>query len=302
MILETFPMPLIYSRLERTQLAHTASHEICRAAPFFFPPAPILLPDNSKHLTDLYIDNRPATCLLDNKRLVNQFVQIARFHSFTLKVSLVCLACLLASIGQLAPRNQHIAYSIATSRGSFDSSEAETMLECAHCDVLIPLEDLARHKPRSSLTLTAELLSQVLEPQHLEQCCGRLAGKLLREDDTKMSVAAVSEFGLFPSKTIDSLSGMPMPSLLICSIACSIIGGYAVLFMISYFCAFLINLFTILLRNTTYYKNAVFNLYYELRVRGKDCKVLVLLYRLLCTITVYMYSEHDVSIYFITIV
>ena len=200
--------------------------DLPRCSPLLPPPAPILLPDNPKHLTDLYTDNRPATCLVENKRLVHQSVRVARFHSFTRKkVSLVCLACLLASIGQLAPRNLLTAYSIATSRGSFDPLEAETMLECAHCDVLIPLEDLARHKPRSSLTLTAELLSQVLAPQHLEQCCGRLAGELLREDDTKMSVAAVSEFGLIPSKTIDSLSGMPMPYLLICSIACLIIGG-----------------------------------------------------------------------------
>ena len=82
------------------------------------------------------------------------------------------------------------------------------MLECAHCDVLIPLADLTRHKPRSSLTFTAELLSQVLASQHLEQCVGHMAGELLGEEDTKMSVAAVSEFGLIPSKTIDSLSGM----------------------------------------------------------------------------------------------
>ena len=167
-----------------------------------------MLPDNIEvvHLTDLHRDNRPATCLVENKRLLHQSIRISRFHSCSFEKVPPPLLCFFASIGQIAPRNRLIRASIATSRGPIDPPETELMLECPHCDVLIPLADLARHMPRSSLTLTAELLSQVLASQHFEQCSGRLAGELLREDDTRISIEAVSEFGLMPSKTKDALN------------------------------------------------------------------------------------------------
>ena len=153
-------------------------------------------------LTGLHTD-LVASCLKLNKRLIYQSNRVARFQSFSPKHVFGTLQCLLASLGQLAPRNPLEAPARISSM-----FETEPMLECAHCNMLMPFADLARHKPRSAITYTAELLSQVLASQHMEQCSGRLGGEMLYEDDVQMAVAAVSELYLVPSKTIDSFSGM----------------------------------------------------------------------------------------------
>ena len=192
---------------EKQVHTHTFSRQLPRSS-FLFPPSAssVLLPatPESLPLSDLQTGKNLATRLLRNKLLVHQSIRVARFLLFPLKVSFPYLVSLLASLGQLAPCN--LLHAAAPSPSRF--SEAEPMLECAQCDAVVPLSHLKRHKPRSATSYTAELLSQVLAPQHLEQCSGRKGGELLRDDDTQLAVPAVSEFQLLPSKTIDSLSGM----------------------------------------------------------------------------------------------
>ena len=180
-----------------------------RSSPLFLTHKPSLLPDNSKHspFTDLHPD-LPATRLLRNKLLVHQSIRLAHFLLFPLEVFVLYLLSLLASLGQLAPRNPLHAAAPSPLRFSSVPKEDEPMLECAQCDAVVPLSDLTRHKPRPATSYTAELLSQVLAPQHLEQYSDRKGEELLLDDDTQLAVPNVSEFQLLPSKTIDSLNGM----------------------------------------------------------------------------------------------
>ena len=197
-----------------------------RSSPILAPPPPAMrLPATPEPLssTGLYTDDE-AMCLVENKRLVHQSIRVARFQSFRPKHvpdTVQYLRSLIASLGQLAIRNPLTAPARIPSRFSSTPAESEPMLQCAHCDVLIPFADLASYKPRSAIALTEELLSQVLAPQHMEQCSGRLGGELLHKDDTQMAVAAASEFKLMSSMSIDSLSGMSLIVILLVGISCS---------------------------------------------------------------------------------
>lgn len=186
-----------------------------------FNPARTVFLDRSLYqlLLRFPVDSPPAsvalqssTCLADHKLLVHQPIRVARFETYRpteVSDTSQCLECLLATHGQLAPTKSIKKQARSTSMFSSFRAAAELMLECAHCRVPIPFADIARHQPLSTITHTLELLSKVLGPQHDAQCSGRSGGELVLEDDTQMSVEAVSELNFFPSQTIDSTSGTP---------------------------------------------------------------------------------------------
>ena len=150
----------------------------------------------------------PATRLIDDKRLIHQSIRLEHFDMFLPKPAPApssALVSLLATFGQLAPRNPMRVQVPDSPRYASPRQVPEPMLECAHCDALIPRADLSRHQPHSVAALTAELLAEVLAWQHLDQRPGRSAVQLLAEDDVSVAVA---EGKLLPAKSLDSLSGV----------------------------------------------------------------------------------------------
>ena len=96
------------------------------------------------------------------------------------------IICLLAGRGQVAPRNpSKVRDERENARTPF---EQESMLECAHCKLLIPIADLVRFTPRSAVTCTEDLISQVLAPQHMNECSELFGGDTLGEDDACLLV------------------------------------------------------------------------------------------------------------------
>ena len=153
---------------------------------------------NRQPLPPVSDHNSSASCLVSCKFLEHPTLRLARYITFALNpvgppIPSNAIICLLADRGQVAPRNPS---KVRDERENARTpSEQESMLICAHCNLLIPFADLARftavslpQTPHSAVSLTEELLSQMLAPLHMDGCSGRIGGAILGEDNDTLFV------------------------------------------------------------------------------------------------------------------
>lgn len=141
-----------------------------------------------------------------NRPLVHQSIRLASFFAFLPSRGSYepTVYTLLATSGFLAMRNL-LKFAFLSSSRPDRRAEPTHRMECAFCGVHIPLEHLHRQATRSSITHTGSLLTEVLGPEHMEGCKGRINSVQLAGYDLQEPIIE----GIPPiSSSIDSHSGI----------------------------------------------------------------------------------------------
>ena len=107
----------------------------------------------------------------------------------------------IATHGHLTPLKQPIA-----NLPNNEQLIAEPMLGCSHCDVLIPLAEIAGHYTSSSIKYTLNILIE-FGLQHANECIGQNGAEKLSEIEEHMAIAESISLSA-QSKIIDQKNGL----------------------------------------------------------------------------------------------